>query len=156
MAGTALLVALLFGVIAGLRSMMAPAAVAWAAHLGRLDLSGSWLAFLSSAWARWGLTALALFELVADQLPFTPSRKVWWQFAGRLGSGGLSGAAVGAAAGHALAGAAAGILGAVAGTLVGARARAGLARAFHSDHPAAFVEDAVAIGGSVLAGMVGR
>jgi uncharacterized membrane protein len=156
MPGSVFLVALLFGVIAGLRTFTAPAVVAWAAELGRLHLAGSWLAFLGSAWARWVFTALALGELVGDQLPFTPSRTVPMQFGARLVSGALSGAAVGAAAGHTLPCAVAGIVGAVVGTLVGARARAGLARAFHNDHPAAFVEDAVAVGGAVLIGMAGR
>ena len=40
------LLALVIGIVAGLRAMTAPAAVSWAARLGWLDLSGSWLAFL--------------------------------------------------------------------------------------------------------------
>ena len=43
-----------------------------------------------------------------------------------------------------------GILGAVIGTLGGRTFRARLAAAFGSDRPAAFIEDAVAIGGAVL------
>jgi hypothetical protein len=34
------------GIIAGLRSLTAPAVVSWAARLGWLNLSGSWLSFL--------------------------------------------------------------------------------------------------------------
>ena len=68
----------------------------------------------------------------------------------------LSGAAIGAAADHALAGALAGLVGAVVGTLGGSRARARLAGAFHNDHPAALIEDAVAIGGALLIGIAGR
>ncbi len=68
------LLACLIGIIAGLRAMTAPAAVAWAAYLGVLDLSSSWLSFLGSVWAVGLLTALALAELVTDQLPSTPSR----------------------------------------------------------------------------------
>jgi uncharacterized membrane protein len=156
MNGPTYLVALLFGVIAGLRSLTAPAVVAWAVHLGRLDLTGSWLAFLGNAWVRWGLTVLALGELVTDQLPSTPSRTVPMAFAGRLVTGTLSGAAIGAAADHALEGALAGLVGAVIGTLGGSRARARLAGAFHNDHPAALIEDAVAIGGALLLAIVGR
>src|SRR5690606_159746 len=52
------LLALLIGVVAGLRAMTAPAAIAWAAYLGWLDLSGSWLAFLGSVWAVGILTIL--------------------------------------------------------------------------------------------------
>lgn len=46
--GTGLLLAFGIGVVAGLRSMTAPAAVAWAAHTGRINLAGSSLAFSSS------------------------------------------------------------------------------------------------------------
>jgi uncharacterized membrane protein len=105
---------------------------------------------------RWILTALALGELVTDQLPGTPSRRVPMQFGARVVTGAFSGAAVGAAAGLTLGGAVAGAVGAVIGTLAGSRFRARLARAFHNDHPAALVEDAVAIGGAVLVGMAGR
>ena len=43
------LITLIIGVAAGLRTMMAPAMVSWAAHFGWLDLSGTWLAFFVSA-----------------------------------------------------------------------------------------------------------
>ncbi len=68
------LLALLMGIVAGLRAMTAPAALSWAAYLGWLDVTGTWLAFLGRALARWVLTALTLLELVTDQLPSTPSR----------------------------------------------------------------------------------
>jgi uncharacterized membrane protein len=144
------LLALLIGIIAGLRTMTTPAAVAWATHLDRLDLRGSWLAFFGNVWARWILTALALVELVVDQLPSTASRKVPVQFGARILTGGLSGAAIGAAGGSWVGGLVAGIVGAVIGTLGGSAARARLAAAFGSDRPAAFIEDAVAIGGALL------
>jgi uncharacterized membrane protein len=54
------LLALLIGIVAGLRAMAPPALVAWAAHLGWLDLSGSWLDFLANTWVRWILTLLAI------------------------------------------------------------------------------------------------
>jgi uncharacterized membrane protein len=47
-------------------------------------------------------------------------------------------------------GLAAGVAGAVAGTLGGRAFRARLAAAFGSDAPAAFIEDAVALGGALL------
>jgi uncharacterized membrane protein len=148
-----LLLALLIGVVAGLRAMTAPAAVAWAAYLGWLDLGGSWLAFLGNAWVRWILTALALVELVTDQLPSTPSRTVPVQFGARIVMGALSGAAVGAAGGSWVGGLVAGIVGAIIGTLGGRAFRARLAAAFGNDRPAAFVEDAVALGGALLIGV---
>jgi uncharacterized membrane protein len=156
MTGLACMAALLFGVVAGLRTFTAPAVTSWAVHLGHLDLDASWLAFLGDARVRWVLTAFALFELVVDQLPNTASRTVPWQFAGRLITGTLSGAAVGTSAGHALWGALAGLVGAVVGTLGGVQVRTRIARALHNDHVAAVFEDAVAIGGAVLLGFMVR
>lgn len=153
---SAYLAALLIGVIAGLRTFTAPAVVAWAVHFGRLDLRGSWLAFLGNAWVRGILTVMLFVELIADQLPRTASRTVPAQFAARLFSGALSGAAFGAAADHALPGALAGLGGAVIGTLGGNRVRARLAGALHNDRPAALIEDAVAVGGALLVGFAGR
>ena len=148
-----LLLALLIGVVAGLRAMAAPAAVSWLAHLGLVAVGGTWLAFLGSAWARWLLTLLALVELVTDQLPSTPSRTVPVQFGTRIATGAVSGGAIGAAGGMIAAGLLAGIVGAVVGTLGGAAFRARLARAFRSDHPAALVEDAVAVAAVLLVGV---
>jgi len=150
------LLALLIGIIAGLRAMTAPAAVAWAAYLGWLNLGGGWLAFLGNAWMRWILTALALVELVTDQLPSTPSRTVPVQFGARILTGTLSGAAIGAAGGSWVGGLLAGAVGAVVGTLGGRAFRAKLAAAFGSDRPAAFIEDAVAICGALLIGVAMR
>ena len=144
------LLALLIGIVAGLRSMTAPAVVSWAAHLGWLDLSGSWLGFLGNVWVRWILTLLALVELVTDQLPSTPSRTVPVAFGARIATGALSGAAVGAAGGQWWVGLLAGIAGAVIGTLGGRAFRARLAGAFGSDRPAAIIEDTVATVGAFL------
>src|SRR5690606_1678928 len=99
----------------------APTAIVWAAHLGGLDLAGTWLAFLAHPWAPWIATALAVGELVYDKLPSTPSRKMPAPFGTRIVVGGLCGAALGMAAGFgpggsvALAGAV--VVGAVVGTL---------------------------------------
>lgn len=142
--------ALLIGVVAGLRAMTAPALVSWAAHLGWLPLQGTWLAFLGYAWTPWIFTALALGELVSDQLPKTPSRTVPLQFGTRIVMGGLCGAAIGSIPGSWLAGMLAGMAGAVIGTLGGHALRARLAKAFGRDLPAALLEDVVAIGGAWL------
>lgn len=144
------LLALLIGIVAGLRAMTAPAAISWAASFGWLDVSGTWLALLGAQWTRWILSALALGELVTDQLPSTPSRTVPMQFGARLVTGALSGAAIGADGGAMVGGLVAGIGGAVIGTLGGRAGRARLAAAFGSDRPAAFIEDAVAVGGALL------
>ncbi|CAN7405285.1 DUF4126 domain-containing protein [Phyllobacterium sp. LjRoot231] len=145
-----LLPALLIGIIAGLRAMTAPAAVSWAAHLGWLNLGDSWLAFLGYTFTPWILTVLAIAELVTDQLPSTPSRRVPMQFGVRIVMGALCGAASGIGGGTLFGGPIAGAIGAVIGTLEGADVRGRLARSFGQDRPAALIEDAVAIGGAFL------
>jgi uncharacterized membrane protein len=142
------------GVIAGLRAMTAPAAVSWAAHLGWLKLSGTWLAFLGHWITPWIFTALALGELVTDQLPKTPSRKVPVQFGTRILMGAMAGAAIvlgtnpaGGTTSAAI-GIVAGIAGAIVGTLGGAEGRRRLAQAFKRDLPAALIEDAIAVVGA--------
>ena len=87
--------ALLAGIVAGSRIFTALAAVSWAARLGALNLDDSWLAFMGYAWTPWIFTLLAIVELVTDQLPSTPSRKVPMQFGARIVSGALSGATIG-------------------------------------------------------------
>ena len=143
-------VALLAGIVAGSRTFTAPAAVSWAARFGGRDLNGSWLAFMGYAWTPWIFTLLALVELVMDQLPSTPSRKVPVQFGARLVSGALSGATIGVSAGSWIVGLAAGVVGAVIGTYGGAEVRSRMAKAFGRDTPAAFIEDA----GAIILGLV--
>jgi len=139
------LLALLIGVVAGLRAMMAPAAVAWGAYLGWLPLAGTWAGFMGHWIAVAIFTILALVELVTDQLPSTPSRKVPQQFGARLVSGAFTGAIIGTAGGALIAGLIAGVIGAAIGTYGGAEVRAALARSFGRDLPAALIEDVVAI-----------
>ena len=140
-----LLLALLIGIVAGLRAMLAPAATAFAARFGGLALAGTPLAFMGYAWTPWIFGIAALAELVTDQLPTTPSHKIPVQFGTRIVTGGLSGACIGAAHGMLVGGAIAGIVGAIVGTLGGSAARSAMARAFKSDRPAALIEDVVAI-----------
>jgi uncharacterized membrane protein len=146
--------AILIGVVAGLRTFTAPAAVSWAAHLGSLPLQDTPLGFLGSTVTVAILTVLAIAELVADQLPNTPSRKQPGGFGARLVSGALCGAAIGmpggALVGGLVAGLLAGVIGAVIGTLGGYEARTRLANAIGRDLPAALVEDVVAVGGAAL------
>jgi uncharacterized membrane protein len=139
------LLALLIGVVAGLRAMTAPAAVAWGAYLGWLPLSGTWAGFMGHWVAVAIFSLLALAELVTDQLPSTPSRKVPQQFGARLVSGAFTGAIIGTVGGAMIAGLVAGVVGAAIGTYGGAEVRARLAGAFGRDLPAALIEDAVAI-----------
>jgi uncharacterized membrane protein len=147
---TTYLLAVLLGIITGLRTMAAPTAVSVAARLGRLDLRDTPLAFLGFTWTPWLLALLAIAELVADQLPSTPSRTVPMQFGARIVAGSLAGAAVGAPSGSLVGGLMAGSIGAVIGTLGGRAFRGRLANAFGRDRPAAFIEDAVAYVGAAL------
>jgi uncharacterized membrane protein len=142
--------ALLAGIVAGSRTFTAPAAVSWAARLGYLNLDGSWLAFMGYAWTPWIFTLLAIVEMVGDQLPSTPSRKVPMQFGARIVGGALSGATLGAAGGSWIGGLIAGVVGAVIGTFGGAEIRARMAAAFGRDTPAAFIEDA----GAIILGLI--
>ena len=147
---TVLILGILIGIIAGLRSMTAPAVVSWAARLGWIHLSSSWLAFLGYAWTPWILTIAAIGELVADKLPSTPSRKAPPSFAFRIVSGAVCGAAIGISHGALLIGVLGGAVGAIIGTLGGAAARSALAKMFGKDLPAALLEDATAIVGAIL------
>ncbi|MDR3474024.1 MAG: DUF4126 family protein [Devosia sp.] len=137
--------ALLLGITAGLRAATPLAALSWGAYLGWINLSGTWAAFVGNIVVAVILGLFAIAELVTDQLPSTPSRKVPPQFAARVISGGVVGLVFGLPSGNWIAGLVLGAIGAVIGTLGGAEARARLAAAFGRDLPAALIEDAVAI-----------
>lgn len=140
------LLALLIGVVAGLRTMTAPAAVSIAAAAGWLPLGGTWAAFMGFRYTPYIFGLLAVVEFVTDQLPSTPSRKVPQQFGTRIVSGGFCGAVLGTAGGAMLAGLIAGVIGAVIGTLGGYEARKRLVAAIGGkDLPIALLEDAVAV-----------
>ena len=135
------------GFVAGLRSMTAPAAVSWAAHLGWLQLQGSPLAFMGSTAAVAIFSLLALAELVADKLPRTPNRTTPGPLMARMVMGGLCGACLGVSTDQSwLAGAVAGSIGAVIGAFVGYEARRRLVSGLKvKDVVIALSEDLVAI-----------
>jgi uncharacterized membrane protein len=138
--------ALLLGVVAGLRSMTPLAAVSWGARLGWLHLENTWLAFLGFAATPYILSLLAIAELINDKLPKTPSRKTPVPFGARIVVGAFCGAALTAHSGVVV-GLVAGGIGAVAGTLAGYEFRKRLVAAIGGkDLPIALLEDAVAIG----------
>jgi uncharacterized membrane protein len=150
--GLVLALAFGIGVVAGLRSLTAPAVVAWAAHLTWLNLSSSHLAFMASAWVVGIFTLGALSELIIDQLPATPARTTAVPLVARIIMGSLTGACLGIA-GNASAWLAAvvGAIGALVGTFGGYHARVGLERALHApDFAIAIPEDLVAIGLGLL------
>ncbi|MDK1386078.1 hypothetical protein ILFOPFJJ_04096 [Ensifer psoraleae] len=139
------ILALLIGVVAGLRAMTAPAAVSIATAAGWLPVANSWAAFMGFRFTPYIFGLLALVEYVTDQLPSTPSRKVPQQFGARIVSGGFCGAVIGTAGGSLVGGAIAGVIGAVVGTLGGYEARKRLGLAIGKDLPVALLEDLVAI-----------
>jgi len=135
------------GIVAGLRSLLAPAVVAWAAHLGWLNLNSSPLAFMGSTAAVAILSVLGIGELIADKLPKTPKRTALAPLVARILTGGLSGASLCAAAGQSLvAGALLGGIGGAIGAFVGYEVRRSLANNLHiKDFFVAICEDLVAI-----------
>jgi uncharacterized membrane protein len=147
-----LLLAFIIGVIAGLRSMTAPAVVAWAAHLHWLRLQSSPLSSMGSIVAVVVFTLGALVELIFDKLPSTPSRTKGAGLIARIVFGGVTGAAVALSGLQSMAlGAILGAVGGIAGAFGGGQVRARLVRALRvPDFVVACIEDAVAIGGGLL------
>ncbi len=128
-------VALLLGVVAGMRTLMAPA-----------------LYFLARGPLMTGVVfgVLALAELIGDLLPFSPARTRPLPLVGRMLSGAIVGWFVGKTVGMPLLCLALGVVGALLGAFGGyalrTRAIGALGRL-----PAAFVEDAVAVGLGIVA-----
>jgi uncharacterized membrane protein len=139
--------ALAIGLVAGLRSLTAPAAVSWAAWMRWIDLDGTPLSFLGSTVAVVGLSILAVAEYVADLLPSTPSRTTPGPLVARILLGAVSGAALTAAAHRSLlAGALLGGAGGLIGAFAGYQARTRLVAALKiRDKWIALTEDLVAI-----------
>ena len=146
---TVLLLAFAIGVLAGLRSVTAPAVTSLAAHWKWFSLQHSGLAFMGSAVAAYLFAAAALGELVVDKLPQAPSRKELLGLIARIVFGGLSAAVLCAAANQsAPLGAGLGGVGGIVGAFVGYEARTRLVKALKvPDFVIALLEDAVAIGG---------
>ena len=145
-----ILLTVLIGFFAGLRSLTAPAATAWAIYLGWMKLEVG-LALMGSIPAVTILTLLAVVELVADKLPKTPSRTAPPGLIARIVTGGLTGACVAAAGGKgALLGSVIGVVGGVVGCFGGYKARTRLVKALGTpDIYVALLEDLVAIAGSL-------
>jgi uncharacterized membrane protein len=145
------LFAFALGMCAGLRSMIAPTAIAWAAQFSLGELRQTSLSFLAAPATAYIFTALACAELVGDKLPFTPSRLTIGPLAGRVVMGALCGMALCAAAQQSMTlGGVAGGIGAGAGAYLGYHVRRMLTtRLKLPDFLVALAEDAVAIAGAV-------
>jgi uncharacterized membrane protein len=134
------------GIVAGLRSLTAPAVVAWAAHIGWLNLQSSRVAFMGSTIAAAIFSVLALGELIADKLPGMQKRTSPVPLLARFLTGGLCGVSVCAAAGQSLVvGALIGGTGGVVGAFLGYEVRRRLVSNLQ-DFIVAVCEDLVAIG----------
>ncbi len=130
--------------------MTAPAVIAWAAKRKWIPVGSSPFATIISARASRRITELAIAELIADKLPFTPNRLNAGPLASRIASGAICGAAVCGAVKRPLAeGALLGGLGAIAGALAGYHVRKRLSRET-PDFAVGLLEDALAIGGGAL------
>jgi uncharacterized membrane protein len=136
------------GFTAGLRSLTPPAVVAWAAHLGWLNLNNSLLAFMGSIITAVIFSILALFELFADLQPTTPKRTAPFPLVARILTGGLCGACICAASSQLLIiGAILGAVGGIIGAFAGYEIRRRLVTALNTkDIFVALLEDFVTIG----------
>jgi uncharacterized membrane protein len=140
------ILALGIGIVAGLRSLTAPAVVSLAAHIGWLNLHGSRLAFMGSTIAVAIFSVLALGELIGDKLPWIPKRTSPAPLLARIITGGLCGACLCAAVGKSLlAGTLLGGIGGVVGAFLGYNSRRRLDLHI-KDVVAAVCEDVVTIG----------
>src|ERR1700688_3011713 len=82
------------GAVAGLRALTAPAVLAWAAERKLIRLGSSPFATIISAKVARRMTDFAVSELIADKLPFTPSRLNAAPLASRIVSGAICGATI--------------------------------------------------------------
>ncbi|HXM96842.1 MAG TPA: DUF4126 family protein [Candidatus Dormibacteraeota bacterium] len=146
------LFAFAIGVVAGLRTFSAPAAMAWAAHLHWVNLAGTSLAFVHSRITLVVFTILALAEFVGDQLPVTPNRTKPGPLGARIISGAFCGTAVGLLGGHLVViGAILGALGAIVGAFGGYQTRTRSVKALAvPDFMIAIPEDLLALAAGFL------
>jgi uncharacterized membrane protein len=147
-----LLLAFLIGVVSGLRSLTAPAAVAWAAHRGWINLNHTPFQFMGSTAAVVIFTLFAVVELIADKLPSSPNRTAPPGLIARLFLGALCGEAIALAGADSMViGAVLGALGGIAGAFGGYQARTRLVKALKvPDFVIATLEDALAIGAGLF------
>ena len=141
-------VALGIGFAAGLRSLTPPAVVAWAAHLGWLNLNNSPLAFMGSIITAVIFSLLAVFELIGDLRPSTSKRTAPVPLVARILMGALCGACLCAATNQSLiTGAILGGIGGIIGAFTGYEIRRKLVAALNiKDTFIAVLEDLITIG----------
>jgi len=140
------------GILTGCRSIAAPAAVCWGAHLDWLHLQDSPLAFLQSKASLTIFTVLAVAELVVDKLPIAPDRRRIGSLIDRFVMGGLCGAALCLSSAQSMwAGVVLGGLGAMAGAFGGYEVRHRVVTSGKlPDIAFALIEDAISVAGDFL------
>ncbi|MCM8557809.1 DUF4126 domain-containing protein [Sphingomicrobium sediminis] len=147
-----LALAFLIGFLNGPRTFAPIALVAWSAAFGWLDIAGTGLGWLGAAAPAAILTLVALGELYGDK--HTDRSRTWVPAViGRVVMGAVAGAALALGAADpavGLVGAGLGAVGALIGTYATLPLRLRLAKKWGKDLPAALIEDAVVIGGTVL------
>ncbi len=143
----------LLGGLTGLRTMTPMAVLCWFAYAGNLEVHRSWAFWTTKLVTAVVFTVLAVGELIGDKLPKTPNRTSPFPLMARIVFGGLVGAiAATGLRGSILEGVVLGVISAIAGAFLGFHLRQHLVkdRSF-PDLPVALVEDALAVGLSVIA-----
>jgi uncharacterized membrane protein len=150
--------ALTLGAVSGMRSMMAPAVIAWSARRSGVDLESTPFSAFKGPGIGKTAVALAFGELVADKTPYVGDRTDSAALVARAVSGGAAGAAVFKARKHSM----------LVGALVGAVAAVGAAYGTYylrkkagayfqvSDRTVALVEDAIALSAGLIAVAITR
>ena len=136
------------GIVAGLRSMTAPAVVSWAAYAGWLNVASGPFWSVASIPVVVLLTAWALSELIIDKTSLIGKRTEPLGLIFRIVTSSLSGAVISRAAGFGvLIGIILGLVGGMIGTFAGYNLRQVCVRnTTIGDLPVALAEDAVAVG----------
>ncbi|MCU1294804.1 MAG: hypothetical protein JWP08_3654 [Bryobacterales bacterium] len=144
--------ATLIGTVAGMRSLTAPAIVSRAARAAGIDVEKAAKDIPGGSVLPRVMSILAFGELVADKLPFIPSRTTKFPLIARALSGAVSGAALCSSKHRSRwLGALFGAAGAVAGTYAAYELRRRIVKNLHvPDALVAVAEDALAIGSGTL------
>jgi uncharacterized membrane protein len=139
------------GIVAGLRPMTALALISWSQRRGWIRPGVSPFAKIVSGGSSRRMAELVISELIADKLPFTRSRLTAAPLASRVAAGAISGAVInGTVESLPVEGAVLGGIGGFAGAITGYCIRQRLNRSM-PDVAVAFLEDALAVGGGIIA-----
>ncbi|MGA7159332.1 MAG: DUF4126 domain-containing protein [Acidobacteriaceae bacterium] len=142
------ILAFLLGVIAGLRALVALAAVSWAAYFGHLPVGGTHFAFMGSIATPIVLTLLAALELVYEKAPRSAGNAMFVpKLVFRIALGGLAGAVIGSSnqTNALFVCAAFGVFGALAGTFGSTVLFELLRSRMKRERGASMAEDAIAV-----------